>query len=254
MKSIVIISSLVLLSNYGVDAIQMKRTETGTSPLFTCPIGKYVNQGLPYDTCLCPPSGRYSAVPVTLNMLPKYCKSGTYSVDEGISGCNLGISACLNCTAGKYSLFPGEYSPLSACTDCVAGKYSIEASSSCSNSCPGGYYASSNSAECLKCSAGSYSSDGASVCVSCSAGSYSDVDGATACSPCSVGYFTAGTGRTACRLSAAGYKTTGYDAVTYVGATNTIGCGANKYSLAGATICTECDLGKYSAAGSSVCV
>jgi hypothetical protein len=74
-----------------------------------------------------------------------------------------GISACLNCAAGKSS-----YVMSNACFDCAMGEYS--ASGGLCNSCAAGKYASG--------------SGDINICIDCAAGTYQNEPGQTTCKAC----------------------------------------------------------------------
>jgi hypothetical protein len=89
--------------------------------------------------------------------------------------------SCIPCVAGKYSL------GLSACVDCDAGRY-------------GTYRGSSSSSACNTCSKGEYSGPGLAACVICPTGYYNGQTGQTACfaqNTCNAGKYFSGSSASA---------------------------------------------------------
>ena len=177
---------------------------TGTQTCAKCPTGKFggVNGTSVCQACS---AGTFSAV--TGLSACATCPAGSYSLTGYLQcvACGAGSyggtagavdsSVCVTCGAGKFSGSAG----MSACLDCVAGSYSLAGTSACTP-CDAGTSGSvvggTSSLVCVLCTAGKFSENAGSInCAGCPVGTYSVSTGMSVCTPCSAGTASSSTGR-----------------------------------------------------------
>ena len=181
------------------------------------------------------------------------CTAGKFNNIEGSTG----ISSCLECELGMYSINPGS----EACENCLGGKTTDAEGSSTTKECidcDAGKHSTGkdNFTTCKDCPKDSYSEAGEPVCLKCDPGQYMpDVDPrpSGSCLDCTLGQFS-NYGKVECTECKRGQYA--IKEIADTGATSCISCPTGQYGKDAAVelridkdgACDECGVGKYSLA------
>ena len=129
--------------------------------------------------------------------------------DTGKYQAATGMTACIECAAGKWA---DATAPTTECNPCDADKFRATpggaAASECSNCAAGMYNAlTTGVAACVLCTAGKTAVAVFESCTDCGAGKFNDVFGGASCQACAKGYYQALAGQTKCSYCGDGLTT-----------------------------------------------
>ena len=165
-----------------------------------CPLGTYAT-GLGSSVCTSCPAFSYTTTTRSTSLFSCQCLAGfagppdgdCVACKEGTFSTTLGLSACLQCPAGKYFSTPDVSSVASVdeyCRVCPASSWSGMGSLSVQNcTCNSGYLKQDRSdgyRSCVACNLGQYSRPGYQGCALCPVGKFSNVQGASSCTSCPI--------------------------------------------------------------------
>lgn len=197
-----------------------------------CTAGKYESG----DTCLDCPANTWSEAG---GMVPE---TPGYQITDHPCQCNAGYyyaTSCQKCPAGYYKPDVASVG-ITSCLVCTAGTFSLEASGTCT-ACASGFYSTAQSSSCLQCSTNSVSEAGSAECL-CMAGYFSptpDAGSDLVCYECEAGKYKSNIGSTM--------------EMTYEQQIPCFLCEAGTYSLKASSSCSLCPIGTY-ASGSRATV
>ena len=244
--------------------------ETGLTACYACPVGRHQNNygiqsckacrdGQYANTtgnaaCTACPAGQFSSEK-PLRTTCDLCAKGYFQANPGQSGCNpCGLVVDGGVRTGRY----GNAEGLSACINCEAGKFNdnVNASFSC-QWCPMGrrnpQVGGDQLDDCLDCAEGKYGRADRTGCSDCAEGKHQPARGRSNCTDCPMGQYSESSGQPACQACPEGKHGPSSGQTSVNGC---VACVGGQYApRAGAAACSECTRGKYSdsVAGSTAC-